>query len=151
MLVVVAVIVLAVFMIRQDRSAAGLKPYDVKADGFTYRMLFYEGSVAVRLSDNTAALRKGNTVAGGVKLTALQLVDDCASVGKGWKQAFKAELAGRDTPVCAHDNGFVSVMSARGEHYLVTVSFKSVQDDSVYPRLKQIFESVRISQARQSR
>lgn len=139
-----SIMLLMVFVISQERANKGLKAYDVRADGFSYRMLFYEGSAAVRLSDGSTALRQGSRVAGGVKLTAVSLVQECQDVGDGFQRAFDARIAGNHTQVCVKDNGYVAIIPAVGEHFLVTVSFKSVQDETAYPQLKRIFESIAI-------
>ena len=142
--IIISVLLLMVFVIGQERANQGLKAYDVRADGFSYRMLFYEGSAALRLSDGSTALRQGSRVAGDIKLTAVSLVQDCQDVGDGFRKAFDARITGNRTSVCAKDNGYVAVLSAVGEHFLVTVSFKEDQDEAAYPQLKRIFESITI-------
>lgn len=143
-LIVVALLVLASLVIVQGRRNQGFGPYVVRAQGFTYRVLFYEGSQVATLSDGTQALRKGSDAAVGVKPVTLPLVTDCTEIGRGWQLAFNAKVAGNTVPICAYENGYATVLSSGGEHYLMTVSYKQKRGEAVHDELKRVFQSVQV-------
>jgi len=140
-LAIIAIIIVAALA---DKPTDGMKRYTLNSAGHKYSVMFYSGSNEVGLSDGTTALKHGGDTVVSVKPVNVPLVTDCAGIGEGWSEAIRVNVLGKDTPVCASENGYVAVIQSGAMRHLMTVTFKTKQGDAIKPTLRTIFSSVQV-------
>lgn len=123
----------------------GMTTKTLSNGGYNYSFKFYRTASIVYPNGGEAYKYNDNIVA-GVQPTNDNLAE-CYEIGSGWTKAFTTQIDGSTRPACVvNSQAFGVLFTALNHNHLFIVTYKTKQDTSVYPMLKTIFSSVKVSQ-----
>ena len=114
--------------------------------GFTYTFKYYRNASKVTLGAGGSGYQHGGTIL-GVDTTDLNSPSVCGEIDLQTTQAFTAQLQGVTHDVCVKDGRVFSMFFRElNQNHVFVITYSKPQDQSVYPTIKSIISSVKVSQ-----
>jgi hypothetical protein len=119
--------------------------------GYTYSFSFFRDATYEQVNGSGF---QGYTVNGNIAATvrpqSTNLVPFCSEMGDQYTEAFTVQVYGTTRPVCTAQNNLGTQVyylgfTALNKNHGFAITYNKSQNAKVYPKLKSIFESVRVT------